>query len=33
VLLGIATFGAIAVVLVAMPMVGRITGAEANRFE
>ena len=33
VLLGVATLGAITVVLVAMPMVGRITGAEANRFE
>ena len=32
-LLTVATLGAIAVVLAAMPMVGRITGAEANRFE
>jgi hypothetical protein len=33
VLLAVATAGAIAVVLAAMPLVGRITGAEANRFE
>ena len=33
VLLAVATIGAIAVVLAAMPLVGRITGAEANRFE
>jgi hypothetical protein len=32
-LLAVATAGAIAVVLAAMPLVGRITGAEANRFE
>ena len=32
-LLAVATLGAIGVVLAAMPMVGRITGAEANRFE
>ena len=32
-LLTVATLGAIAVVLAVMPMVGRITGAEANRFE
>lgn len=33
VLLAVATAGALAVVLAAMPMVGRITGSEANRFE
>ncbi len=33
VLLAFATAGAIAVVLAAMPLVGRITGSEANRFE
>ncbi len=32
-LLTVATLGAIAVVLAAMPMVGRITGSDANRFE
>jgi hypothetical protein len=32
-LLAVATLGPIAVVLAAMPMVGRITGAEASRFE